>query len=267
MNRKHSKTRREEKMLKKVKMDAPGVYNSKADLDAFDRWGFEVKTWKRLNKLSNVFAITILNKHVTEKAGIFYMKYVAERKKQWDLPRLFKGLFGYCFPKDYKSNLRRRLMSVTQGKTQITEFVRDIERMAGRFPDVNKRGLIEIFWWGINPQIHVDIVWMEGNTEKYSMKKLVDYAVKAEDSIEFLRQKEGRTWGRFANNQSPISSKEIRSRPRCLKGEIALEPTQLLPNQGPKPINPRTGLTCKEGEEVGPRKEGPTPSGRQVLPM
>ena len=136
-------------MLKRVKVDSPSTYNGKADLDAFDRWAFEVRTWRRLNKLTEELAVTLLNKYVTKKASVFYMKYVAEKERRWTLTTIFEGLFDYCFPKDFKTNLRRKLMSATQGKTRITEFVRDIEIMADCFPDVNERGIIEIFqlWW------------------------------------------------------------------------------------------------------------------------
>ena len=103
-------------MLKRVKVDTPSSYNGRADLDVFDRWAFEVTTWKRLNRLSDEIAITMLNKYVTDKAGVFYMKYVAGKAKRWTLTDLFEGLFDYCFPKDFKSNLRRRLMTASQGK-------------------------------------------------------------------------------------------------------------------------------------------------------
>ena len=92
-------------MLKRVKVDAPKVYNGKADLDAFDCWALEVTTWKKLNRLSDEFVIMLLNKYVTDKSGIFYMKYIAKKVKLWTLTDVFEGLFDYCFPKDFKSNL------------------------------------------------------------------------------------------------------------------------------------------------------------------
>ena len=196
-------------MLKRVKVDTPSSYNGKADLDVFDRWAFEVTTWKRLNRLSDEIAITMLNKYVTDKAGVFYMKYVAGKAKRWTLTDLFEGLFDYCFPKDFKSNLRRRLMTASQGKARITEFIRDIELMAGRFPDVNRRGIIDIFWWGIHQSIRVEVLRMGAHPERSSLDTIVKCAVRAEDSIvesELQEQKEnpreGRTWGRFANRTS-----------------------------------------------------------------
>ena len=114
--RQRKKRKLEEKMLKRVKVDAPKVYDGKADLDAFDCWALEVTTWKKLNRLSDEFVITLLNKYVTDKAGIFYMKYIAKKVKMWTLTEVFEGLFDYCFPKDFKSNLRRKLMTANQGR-------------------------------------------------------------------------------------------------------------------------------------------------------
>ena len=107
----------------------------------------------------------MLNKYVTNKAGIFYMKYIAKKVKQWTLTDVFEGLFDYCFPKDFKSNLRRKLMTTNQGRTRVSEFIRDIELMAGRFPDVNKRGIIEIFWWGVRPALRVEVLRMGAHPE------------------------------------------------------------------------------------------------------
>ncbi|KAF9785380.1 hypothetical protein BJ322DRAFT_1020915 [Thelephora terrestris] len=185
---------REEKMLKRVKIDAPSQYNGKADLDVFDRWAFEVKTWKRLNRLSDEIAITMLNKYVTDKAGVFYMKYVAEKAKMWTMTAIFEGLFDYCFPKDFKSNLRRKLMAATQGKSRITEFIRDIELMADRFPDVNSRGIIDIFWGGMHQAIRVEVLKMGAHPERSDLTTIADCAARAEDGLleaELQKQKDG----------------------------------------------------------------------------
>ena len=169
--------------MKRIKVDSPSTYNGKPDLDAFDRWVFEVRTWKRLNKLMEELAVTPSNKYITEKVSVFYMKYVAEKERHWTLTAIFEGLFDYCFPKDFKTNLQRKLMTATQGRMRITEFIRDIEIMADRFPDVNERGIIEIFWWGIHPDIRVEVLKMGAHPERSSLEKMVECAVRAEEGI------------------------------------------------------------------------------------
>ena len=67
-------------------------------------------------------------------------------------------------------------MSATQGKSQISDFIRDVEIMADRFPDVNERSIIDIFWWGMNQQICTRVVEMGINPERSSLSKMVKYA-------------------------------------------------------------------------------------------
>ena len=77
------------------------------------------------------------NKYLSGKAGTYHMKYFAGKGKKWTLTLILEGLFGYCFPKSFMSNLRRKLISVTQGKPE--DFTRNNEITADRFPDVDEQ--------------------------------------------------------------------------------------------------------------------------------
>jgi hypothetical protein len=205
--RKRSKKRRrekEEKMRKRVKVDSPGVYNGKDDLDAFDKWAVDVKTWKSVNRLSDRFALRIMGKYLSGKAYTFYKKFVYRDLKQWTLKTVFEGLFDYCFPRNFIQELRKQLMTATQGKARVTDFARDIELMADRFPDVNARGKTEILWNGLQQQIRTRAVELGVHPERSSHEKIIKYATRAEDAIveaanQLKASREGRTWGRFAN--------------------------------------------------------------------
>ena len=137
----------------------------------------------KLNWLSEWIAITMLNKYVLGKASIFYMKYVVGKEKHWTLTTIFEGLFKYCFPKDFKLVLQRRLMLATQGKLQISDFIRDVEIMADRFPDINEQSIINIFWWGMNQQIRTRVVKMGINPEHSSLSKMVKYTTQVKDGM------------------------------------------------------------------------------------
>ena len=94
-------------------------------------------------------------------------------------------------------------MTATQGKAQVTEFIRDIELMANRFPDVNERRIIEIFWWGMHQNIRSRVLEMGAHPECSTMEKLVKCVVRVGDGIlnaATNRQWEsGHTWDWFAS--------------------------------------------------------------------
>ena len=93
-------------------------------------------------------------------------------------------------------------MTTTQGKAQVTEFIRDIKLMTDRFPDVNKCGIIEIFWWGMHQNIRSRVLEMGAHPECSTMEKLVKCPVRAEDGILDAaanhQRESSRTWDRFA---------------------------------------------------------------------
>ena len=254
-------------MLKRVKIDSPSVYQGKPDLDVFDRWALEVKTWIRLNRLSEEIAITILNKYLSGKASTYYMKYVAGKEKKRTMTMIFEGLFGYCFPKNFKSSLRRKLMSATQGKSEVMDFIRDIEIMADRFPDVNERSKIEIFWWGMHQPIRAEVLKMGVNQERSSLDKIVKCAVRAEDGVNQLKDalllnRDARSWGRFANrNDGPKpyrpSNGEGSSKPNS--GQERVRVNAVSPQQGNDQSRPndqgRGGKKKRFGKKISRAKK------------
>jgi len=71
------------------------------------------------------------------------MDYVAGNEETWSMKTMYEALFDYCFPMDFKDRLRARLSNATQGKRRIRDFIRDVEKLASRFPDVNERTVIQ----------------------------------------------------------------------------------------------------------------------------
>jgi hypothetical protein len=64
------------------------------------------------------------------KASKFFMKHVALRQRDWMLKSIYKALFNYCFPPDFKLQLRDQITSVKQGKNDVRDFQHDLETLA-----------------------------------------------------------------------------------------------------------------------------------------
>ena len=45
-----------------------------------------------VNQIKEKIAVMLLNKYVTSRASVFYMKYVAKRIKDWTLKSIFEGV-------------------------------------------------------------------------------------------------------------------------------------------------------------------------------
>lgn len=115
-----------------------------------------------------------------------------------DKGRIFNALFDYCFPPDYKLQLRRRLMRSYQGQSYFRDFARDVQTLAKRFPDVNKRQQVQIIWDGAAQYIRLE--WMKAccSPESTSLKELIRRAIhfEADNSDLFI--------GVFPVQQTPV---------------------------------------------------------------
>lgn len=177
------------KALSSMKIDNPPIYKGVPNLDEFDHWIFAVKVWVKRMGLSKKWAVRLLVNFVGDKASVFYMKYVALKPKKWNLRRIFNALFDYCFPPDYKLQLRQRLMRSYQGRSYFRDFARDIQTLAKRFPDVNKRQQVQIIWDGAAQYIRLE--WMKAccSPERTSLKELIRRAIHFE-AAELTKRKE-----------------------------------------------------------------------------
>ena len=135
------------------------------------------------------------------------MNFVAGHEDDWTLKTMCEALFDYCFPMDFKETLRARLSQSTQGKCRIRDFIRDVEKLASRFPDVNERAVIQTFWNRMHQHIRLRLIEWGISAERTPLEKIVRKAIDIEASEETYRREMNSTrvapperkWGRFAN--------------------------------------------------------------------
>ena len=207
--RKETKAERDErKALARQKVTPPGIYDGRPDLNVFDKWCYEVNNWVRLSKYMDRTALHLMVSYVSGKASDFFMDYIAGREDRWVMRTMYEALFDYCFPVNFKDKLRAQLSQAVQGKRNVRDFVREIEKLASRFPDVNERTVIQTFWNGLHQHIRIRLIEWDISPEHTPLEAIVRKAMSIENSEEALRREmkasgatgpPDRKWGRFAN--------------------------------------------------------------------
>ncbi|KAF8188442.1 hypothetical protein K438DRAFT_1594068, partial [Mycena galopus ATCC 62051] len=81
------------------------------------------------------------------KAGQFFMKHVALRRKDWTVK--------CCFPPNFKLQLHEKLMSATQRHSNFRDFMCSIMDLAMRFLNGTELRLRRIFWDGIEQKLRM----------------------------------------------------------------------------------------------------------------
>jgi hypothetical protein len=117
----------------------------------------------------------ILVNFMSANAAQCVMKHLTLRQGDWTLKLIYEGLFNYCFPPDFKLQLRDQLIGAHQGKNDVRDFHRDIETLAMRFPDVIEQQLAHIFWNGVNQYLRMHLIKKGLSPEKHAVSKLLKY--------------------------------------------------------------------------------------------
>ncbi|KAJ3474054.1 hypothetical protein NLI96_g12674 [Meripilus lineatus] len=241
----HKQKQKERKeILTGVKIKPPFVWKGLPDLEVFDQWVYEVDNWQKLNGLTDKYALRLVKGFMAGPAAKFFMKHVATDIRHWTMKLLYDALFNYCFPLDFKEELRENLENATQGTAKIRDFVRDLETLAERFEDVTDIQIVKIFWKGMHQYLRLYLIKKGYTPETTKLSKLVKHAsrreraqeVKEKEEREFRGKRPGRGWGRFKNRTNgPENVKQAEQ--TTAKHETTPKPT----NSAKKPENSPKG--------------------------
>jgi len=121
-----------------VKMPLPEKFDGSPDFDKFERFIFSANayySWAGLNSEERIQHVQSLLKGT---AAYFYMQNVARDPAAWTMARFGKELFDYCFPRNFVELAQKRFDNLVQGRKQLLDFIRTIEKLAERTPDVTE---------------------------------------------------------------------------------------------------------------------------------
>ena len=114
-----------------IKPIAPKDYDGEPNARAYHRFVMEGEAYLRDGKVTRERQIRILAHYLDGKAYDFYMQKVAsDDPNNWTLHKFFMELFNYCFPLDYRQQMRLKLESSYQQSNQtVSEYVFELQEM------------------------------------------------------------------------------------------------------------------------------------------
>ncbi|KIJ48105.1 hypothetical protein M422DRAFT_248285 [Sphaerobolus stellatus SS14] len=193
--RRHKEKRRKKsakklrKMLSHVKVNTPPTYSGAPNIEILDRWAYAVNGWTEIHALEDKWAVRLVANFLSGKASTFYMRHVAPNHSRWTLKELYLGLFDYCFPPDYKADLRDKLEGFQPRELSFIGFAREVENLASKFPDITKCQRTRILWKGAVKYLRLK--WMDRgySAENVKWSCLVKLGAKYE-AVELQKRKE-----------------------------------------------------------------------------
>ena len=88
-------------------------------MQAYHRLVKESDAYLRNGKIKSHRKVFLLSYYLQDKAYDFYIQKVAIDKEQWTVPEFYMELFNFCFPIDYRMQLRNTLAHCHQNEKSI----------------------------------------------------------------------------------------------------------------------------------------------------
>ena len=200
--------------------------------------------------------IKLLGSLLTGKANTFYMRYIALKQEKWMVDKLITALFDYCFPNNTMELLRRKWDETVQGKKRVLEYARELENLAQKFKEMNKRQVVLKFWKGLNRNLRGDRVMQRVNPERDDLDTAVNEAIQCEkahdERASILRnekeprseasgsRKPKREWTRFKNRNGgtthykPGEASQTGNKPNKIRANVVSQTNQGSPRDKPQ---------------------------------
>ena len=159
-----------------IKPIAPKEYNGSANARSYHRFVRESEAYLRDGKVKGRRRIFLLSHYLTDKAYDFYTQKVANNEADWTLSHFYDELFNFCFPIDYRMQIRRNLNRCHQNDKTVTEYVHELTELFNMIGDVSERDQVLKFWNGSRAVIQKGL-WRDNlNPEVSSWSSVVAQA-------------------------------------------------------------------------------------------
>ncbi|KAL6309479.1 hypothetical protein BKA93DRAFT_697867, partial [Sparassis latifolia] len=136
-----------------LKPKEPTAYDGSADIQTFYKFMREMTEYLDGYDLAPAQHATNVAHFLTKAAYKFYVTTVSKKPKEWPARKIFVGLFNYCFPVDFRVQMREQLRRSRQGDRRVRDFIHDLENMFMIVGTSSPQERVDKLWFGLNTHI------------------------------------------------------------------------------------------------------------------
>ena len=159
-----------------IKPIPPKEYDGAADVRAYHRFVRESDAYLRNGKVRGRRKVFLLSYYLTGKAYDFYTQKVAIDEERWTVSQFYKELFNFCFPVDYRMQLRKTLARCHQNERSVAEYTHELQELFNMIGNIPAQDQVLKFWNGVRPAIQKELWKNHLNPEISSWRKVVAQA-------------------------------------------------------------------------------------------
>ena len=176
-SRGHSKKRKHDKTKSRrsghSKAIKPNEYDGAADARAYHRFIKESSAYIEDSGISRKRQCFALSYFLTDKAYDFYQQKVSMTEEKWTLEEFYTELFNFCFPINYRMQMRKKLNHTFQKDKTVNQYAFELEEIYNMIGGYSQRDKVIKLWNGFRRSIQAALWNDKLNPEISSWRKVL----------------------------------------------------------------------------------------------
>jgi len=151
----------------------PNEYDGAPDARAYHRFMKESSAYIEDSGISRKRQCFALSYYLTDKAYDFYQQKVSMTEEKWTLEEFYTELFNFCFPINYRTQMRKKLDHLFQKEKTVNQYAFELEEMYNMIGGYSKRDKVIKLWNGLRRSIQAALYNDKLNPEISSWRKVL----------------------------------------------------------------------------------------------
>ncbi|CAA7257325.1 unnamed protein product [Cyclocybe aegerita] len=139
----------------------PQMYDGTPDNNAYQHFVQESSAYLEDAGIEPERYAFTLSCYMKDRAYDFYTQKVSMNEEEWKLKDFYVELFNFCFPINYRLEMRKKLDQTKQYGKSVVEFTHDLEELFNTIGEVGEREQVLKLWFGLRKDIQSEL-WMSG---------------------------------------------------------------------------------------------------------
>ncbi|KAK0432687.1 uncharacterized protein EV420DRAFT_1696394, partial [Desarmillaria tabescens] len=190
-SRSHSRDRWEKPIL-------PCTYNGSDDPKLVACFIQECDQYLKMGNVKDEDKVFRISRYLEGKARDFYDQSVSMNYNEWDLTTFFWEMFNYCFPRDFRAKVRRRIRQCFQGDRDVRAYAHELKGHYHMLGDESERTQVLRLWYGLRCDLREELSHCFYDEEINTWHEIVDMA----EILDITqRRDEGKSRGDYEHNR------------------------------------------------------------------
>ncbi|KAK0222119.1 hypothetical protein IW262DRAFT_1552778 [Armillaria fumosa] len=154
----------------------PSPYNGSDDPKKVARFIQECEQYLKMAQVADEDKVFRISRYLEGSARDFYDQSVSMNYNQWDIDTFFWELFNYCFPRDYRAKVRRKIKQCFQGSRDVRTYSHELKGQYHMLGDESERTQVLRLWFGLRQDLREELKARYYDEEVNTWEEIVDMA-------------------------------------------------------------------------------------------